>query len=198
MTQLPPPIDETDEERRRDNVRIGMQVLIGIVGFVALVAVASRLFKAPLEAVGMRFVDAFGLPGVALGVFVSDGFSSPIPPQFYLLATVTKHLPPVPSVGLVCLASVLAGHVGRLLGLYLGDRKFFLRLLAGTRKKADVLFRRYGYWAVAIGSVTPFPYSTLCHLAGLYRMPFRQFALFSLLRIPRILFYYWVLRAGFG
>ncbi|MBV9108396.1 MAG: hypothetical protein JO306_03190 [Gemmatimonadetes bacterium] len=59
----------------------------------------------------------------------------------------------------------------------------------------------FGYrllWAVALGTLAPVPYSVLCYAAGLYRIPYMLFSAFTLLRVPRLLFFYLIIRTGWG
>lgn len=172
--------------------------MLGIALFCALVLVASTYFRPQLTAVSRWLVARFGYAGFFVGPFLADAFSFPAPPQLYLLAAISTQQPGPLAVGLVSAGSVLGGNVGRLLGSKLGDRPFLARLLGRTRPKADALFARYGFWAVAVGALLPVPYSVLCYLAGVYRMPAGIFAGMSLLRVPRLIFFYYVLKAGFG
>jgi membrane protein YqaA with SNARE-associated domain len=186
------------EARKADAWKIAVQLVVGITLFCGAVFFAAAHFRAELEAASRFVVERFGLAGLFLGPFVADAFSVPAPPQLYLLAAITTHQPAVLSVTLVAAGSVLGGNVGRWLGFRLGDRPLLERLLGGTRARVDAVFARYGYWAVAVGALMPLPYSMLCYLAGVYRMPKGLFALMSLLRVPRLVFFYYVLRAGFG
>ena len=184
--------------RKGDAWKIGLQLLVGIAGFCTVVFLASRHFRPEIEGLSRFLLEKLGLPGLFFGPFVADAFSVPAPPQLYLLAAITAHKPAALTIGLVAAGSVLGGNVGRWLGCRLGDRPLFRRLLGRTRGKVDAVFARYGYWAVAVGSLMPLPYSIICYLAGVYRMPTGLFAVMSLLRVPRLIFFYYVLRAGFG
>lgn len=184
--------------RKQDVWKVALQLLLGIVGFCLVVFLASRHFRPELEALSRLLLDRLGIAGLFLGPFLADAFSVPMPPQLYLLAAITTNKPAGLTLALVSAGSVVGGNLGRWLGCRLGDRPFLRRVLGRTRGKVDGVFARYGYWAVAVGSLMPLPYSILCYLAGVYRMPMGLFALMSLLRIPRLVFFYYVLRAGFG
>jgi len=60
------------------------------------------------------------------------------------------------------------------------------------------LIERYGAWALVIGSLTPVPYSFLCYLSGLNHVRYRLFAVVCLLRIPKIVVYYYLIVAGWN
>ena len=49
-----------------------------------------------------------------------------------------------------------------------------------------------------MGSISPVPFSLLCNLSGLYRVPFRIFLVLSLFRIPRLLVFYALIRLGWS
>jgi membrane protein YqaA with SNARE-associated domain len=118
----------------------------------------------------------------------------PIPPQVYMLASIAGGASPVGTITVVCVSSLLAGAVGYRLAGRLSELPFLRGRIAAARPRLDPLFARYGVWAVAIGTVTPMPYSVLCYLAGLYRLPPRLFGLLLLFRIPRIVFFYVLIR----
>lgn len=172
------------------------RTLLGLVAFVLVVAMLAALFRAPLERLGGFFVERFGLWGMALGTFLADAFSVPVPPQFYLFTAVTAGGPQLEAVVTICTASVVAGITGYQLARRLGDTPWMMPIVVRSRRRIDPLFKRHGFWAVGIASFTPFPYSMLCYVAGLYRMPARLFAVLLLLRIPRVVLYYALIRAG--
>lgn len=189
---------EARAARKGDAWKVLLQMVLGIVGFCAVVFLASRHFRPELEALSRLVLDKLGPAGLFFGPFIADAFSVPAPPQLYLLAAITTHKSAVSTLALVASGSVLGGNVARFLGVKLGDRPSLQRLVGRTRAKVDGVFARYGYWAVAVGSLMPLPYSLLCYFAGVYRMPSGLFAVMSLLRVPRLIFFYYVLRAGFG
>jgi uncharacterized membrane protein YdjX (TVP38/TMEM64 family) len=49
---------------------------------------------------------------------------------------------------------------------------------------------------VALGAVSPLPYSISAWAAGALGMELRPFVLVSLLRIPRVGFYLWLIQIG--
>ncbi len=173
------------------------QTLAAIV-VLALVAFAiEHAFATQLRSMGVFFVQRFGLLGFFVGTFVADGFHVPVPAQFYLLALVSSGRPALAPLSVMCIASILAGHVGYRIGGRLEGLPFFHRLVSRSGGKVKGLFARYGVWAVAVGSLTPVPYPILCYLSGLYQIPYGLFSLLTLLRIPRLLFFYYLfLRAS--
>jgi membrane protein YqaA with SNARE-associated domain len=193
------PDDLVSREARRGDVwKVAAQLALGVGFFCVAVFLGARHFRPELEAISHFLVVRLGYVGLFAGPFIADAFSFPAPPQLYLLAAITTHQSAGLTLALVSAGSVLGGNVGRWLGSLLGDRPFLTRLLGRTRGRVDAIFDRYGYWAVAVGALMPLPYSMLCYLAGVYQMPRGLFALMSLLRVPRLVFFYLILRAGFG
>ena len=179
-------------------LRLGLRLLVGLVVVFGAVAVAARVFRAPLQALGTAFVERFGLLGMFVGSFLSDAFTVPIPPQFYLLTAVASGQPQLPAVVVCCTASILGGALAYRLATPLSRLGVFRRLLDRTRPHADRLFARWGRWSAVVAGFSPLPFSGLCYTAGLYRMPLPLFAVFLVLRVPRILVIYAAIRAGWS
>jgi membrane protein YqaA with SNARE-associated domain len=174
------------------------QVALSLVALVAAIALAARFARGELDLIGRGFVARFGLLGMFAGVFLADALSFPVPPQFYMLAAITGGGSQAAAMAVICAASLLAGHTG----YHLAESIARVRLLAARidvfRPKVDRLFARHGAWAIAVGGLTPIPFSVLCYLSGLYRIPRRYFAALLLLRVPRLLVFYALIRLGWS
>lgn len=195
---LPSLVPPTDQERAAELRRLLLRVLAGVLGIFSLVFLAARVFRDPLRVLGESFVERFGLLGIFFGTLFTDVFSFPIPPQFYLLTIVTNNREQLIPVLTVILASLIAGATDYLLARHLIYFQTLQRFLERTREGIEQIFRRWGPWALVIASITPIPYSLVCYTVGFYRMPWRLFLIFLLLRAPRLLVYYAVLRAGWS
>lgn len=174
------------------------QVVVPLVAVFAGVSVGAALFRPELRALGEAFVRRFGYGGMALGAFLSDAFMFPIPPQFYMLTSVAAGAPQGPSVAVICLSSVIAANVAYHVAGSLARVPLVRHRIERSRGLIDPLFARYGYYAVAVGAVLPVPFSLLCYLAGLYRVPYRLYAVLVLLRVPRLLVFYALIRLGWA
>lgn len=189
------------EDRRarvRETVRLVAQVVGPLLVVFLGVGLAAALYRPQLRALGEAFVHRFGYPGMALGAFCADAFNFPIPPQFYMLTAVAGGAPQVPSVAVVCLASVLAANVAYKIAGSLARIPLVARRIEASRPRIDPLFAKYGYYAVAIGAMSPIPFSLLCYVAGLYRVPYRIYAVLVLMRVPRLLLFYALIRLGWS
>jgi membrane protein YqaA with SNARE-associated domain len=185
-------------EARRELLKLGLKFLLGAAALVALVSFLGHTFRPQLESMGRTFVDRFGYVGIGLGTFLADGLHCPVPPQFYMLASIASGRSVPWTLVAVCIGSLLGGIAAYTIASKASHWRFLRRLLARSQKSVGGLFERYGYWAVAIGSVSPLPYSFLCYLSGVYRMPPRIFLALSLFRIPKVVFYFYLVKLGWG
>ena len=187
--------DEAGQTKRELFV-LAMKLVLGIVALVALVTLLGTYFREELEGLGSAFVERFGYVGLSLGTYAADGLHFPVPPQFYMLASITGGMSTVGTLVAISIGSLAGGMTAYAIARKAANLEILKKLLARTKKKVDWLFTRYGYWAVAIGSLTPIPYSFLCYVAGGYRMPLRIFVVLSLFRIPKIALYFYLLELG--
>jgi membrane protein YqaA with SNARE-associated domain len=70
-------------------------------------------------------------------------------------------------------------------------------LMASRGAEIHSLVRRYGLIALALATLTPLPYSLACWASGALGVPFFRFCAVSLLRIPRIAIFLWLIQEGF-
>jgi membrane protein YqaA with SNARE-associated domain len=182
----------TDAELRayiRRNVAYGLFMLLGLLVAVGL---AGIFYDEELLAATHWIYSTFGVGGLMFIVFAADGFTAPIPPDLALVVIAKTTLSEwwwavVPTLGVL---STIAGNIGWALGTRLGTTRLSRFLLGRFRDKHEVLVMRYGSWAVALGAMTPIPFSVTCWAAGIFRMQWRPFFWMSLLRIPRFVIYY--------
>ncbi len=203
MSAPPPPLETSSvqgptaaaaagPDLRKLVVRLG----IGLLLLVLLVALLAWLFKSELEGLGRGFVDRFGLGGMVLGSLLADGFNVPIPPQFYMLMGLSSGVPALETLLAVNLGSFIGAWCGYLLTSRASHFGPIARRLADTRRITASVFSRYGSRSVIVASILPVPYSGLCYMAGLARLPARGFALISLIRVPRLVIYYYLIQLG--
>lgn len=175
-----------------------LQLVLGIAALFGLMAALGYFYERELVALTTSISDTIGVPGMALAVFLIDTLTLPVPPDTMLVVVAhgpLQHawLPVVTALGL---ASALAGNIGYLGAGALGRTRFADRVFAGQRARVEALFQRYGALAVALGALTPIPFSLTCWAAGVLRMRWTTLALITLLRVPRFLAYYWVIAAS--
>ena len=165
---------------------------------VGAVALGGMFFREPLEAFANWVVTELGLLGVFVGVFLSDAFTVPIPPDTYLFVAVASEDPVAPILAACCLASVVAGSVAYVIGPWVGRLPLLAPRLEHFRARGEQLFLRYGVWTVALAALTPIPFSITCWLAGIYKMPYRPFFIATFARIPRLVGYFALYALGWA
>ncbi len=183
---------------KREAYKLALKFVLGVLGLVAIVSLLGHYYRDELETMGRALLDRFGYAGITLGTFIADGFHFPIPPQFYMLASIAAGWSVVGTLVAVCIGSLLGGFTAYSIARKASHLRVFQRLLARTQSKVDWLFERFGYWAVALGSLTPIPYSMLCYVAGAHRMPAKTFVVLALFRIPKVILYFELVKLGWA
>lgn len=177
---------------------IGKKFLLAAMSLFGLGLAAAFLvvnLKSELNAVTEAVFSSVGLGGVAAMLFITDAFVSPFPPDSLLILIAASKYHQnwpilIPILGLV---SAVAGCVGYGCGLYFSNHSWAVTWFGNFRAKSEASIRRYGPWGVAIGALTPVPFSITCWGAGLLHVPFRSVWPSCLLRVPRYVVYYAVI-----
>src|SRR5688572_4325527 len=90
----------------------GLFVLVGVS------ASASHFFGAQFDALAQMFLAQFGVAGCAVGTWLADGFTFPIPPQVYM--AMAKDVPSLARIfPFIVLGSMVGGLTGYALSPYL-------------------------------------------------------------------------------
>ena len=167
---------------------------------IALVAagVVAHFARPSAEVAARAFVERFGVAGMAFGTLLADGLHFPVPPQFYMLLAIAAHSPFAETFPAIAAASVLAGGVGYAVSERLARFGWVSRKTAGLRRLTSSSFERYGYRAPLFASLLPVPYSVLCYLAGLNRVPLRFLGVLALCRIPKLIAFYYLIHLGWS
>ena len=133
-------------------------------------------------------VEDYGYLGIFLIAF-TESIIQPIPPDIFISGGTIFGLNPLFASLIATLGSVLGGIVGYFLGKFLGEPIFKKIFKENWYNKGELLFRKYGIWAVIIAAITPIPFKAICWLAGIFEMPLGGFILASIVgRLPRFLF----------
>lgn len=183
---------------RRQVAWLVLRWMAGLAVLFAFMIALAHGFREPLERLGRTFADEFGYAGLAFGTVLADGFNFPVPPQFYMLLAIASDMSQPRAFAAIMVASLGGGFTGYSLAGRLARIGFVARWLERSRPLAERAFSRFGVRATVIASILPVPYSLLCYLAGQQRMPPRLFLLFLVLRIPRLVAYYYLVRLGWS
>jgi membrane protein YqaA with SNARE-associated domain len=180
----------------REVTRLLLRWVASVLVLLVVMITLANHFRAPLERLGRAFVEHSGYVGMALGTFIADGFHFPIPPQFYMLLAVTSGVSQIGALAAITAGSLAGGFAGYKFSGKLSRIEFLAKRLERSRASAERLFERYGYLAAVLATLSPLPYSVLCYLSGLNGLPHRVFFVLSACRIPRLVFFYYVVRLG--
>lgn len=161
-------------------------------------AYLSRTWKPQLEGFARVFIEHSGYGGLFLGSLASDGFMVPLPPHFYLLTATIAGLPWLPTVTSVCAGSLTGAVLAYGLGWRLGRVPWLRRRIEASRTKLAGLSAKQGIMVIVALGASPLPFSMMCYAAGVYRLPWRYFALLASFRLPRLFFFYGLMRLGWG
>lgn len=176
--------------------RLVLRIAAGLLALLLFTAAIAHTFHRELEAIGHGFVDRFGITGMVLGTVIADGFHFPVPPQFYMLMGITSGVPTLTTLAAVNLGSFLGAWLAYFLGGRLSHFKPLEIRLRRPRELAQSVFRRYGDWALVVASILPITYAALCYLCGLTHLSKRGFLVITLIRVPRLIAYYYLVRLG--
>lgn len=165
-----------------------VRFLAGLVLLVLASAAASHLFGPQFDALAQLFLARFGYAGCAVGTWLADGLTFPIPPQVYM--AMAKDVPSLVRIfPFIVAGSMLGGLTGYLCSPYLAR----FQIVAEGVRRSDAKVRSLcgDGWVrgVVVVSLSPVAFSWMCYAAGLYRIPRSAFALLCLLRIPKLILY---------
>ena len=117
-----------------------------------------------------EFFKQYGSIGLFLNAFF-DGFCLPLPPDFLLSTLAIQKIGNPTVLALICsIGSVIGGCIGYCIGRFGGRKivdKIFPKLI--FIDKAEILFKKFGVWAIVIDAFTPIPYKALTFGSGLMR-----------------------------
>lgn len=179
--------------------RVLLTAVLAMMGFTVVAALLGWLFREPLLGIGEWFVARFGGLGIAVGFFFPDAFTLPVPNDAFTAFGLWGGMDFWRVVAWGSLGSLVGGSTGWAIGRHLLARsaklQAFIRRRGGEEMRAHLV--RGGRWFLAIAAVSPVPYSVTCWAAGATRMPFWEFFMISLLRIPRVAGFLWLIQQGF-
>lgn len=132
--------------------------------------------------------------GVGAGFFFPDALTLPIPPDTFLIAGVMGGLAFWPTAIGASIGSILGGTLGFLMIKRLSSVAWVQRTLKKKLTFGESFMQRYGVLALALGALTPLPYSVISWACGATGMRLMTFLLVSLLRIPRVIGYLWFIQ----
>jgi membrane protein YqaA with SNARE-associated domain len=182
-----------DEVKPRDPLdpepsprRLLVSSVLALAALVAIVTALGMWLRTPLVVWSRSFVDLAGGLGVALGFFVPDAFTIPIPSDAFSLFGLAGGLRFWHVVAWASIGSIAGGCTGWWIGRRLRRTRRMHRFASGRGAQLERLVRRHGAWLIAVAAISPLPYSLSAWVAGASRMPLLVFFVVSLLRVVRV------------
>lgn len=176
--------------------RLIASTLAGLALLMVAIGTVSYYFKEPLLRVSRMFVDTLGGFGVALGFFIPDAFTLPLPNDVAAVLGRAGGLTFLEVTLWASGGSLVGGAVGYWIGRNLRKTRFVRRLFERRGGFVQQTMDRYGVTAVAVAAITPLPYSIFCWAAGAARIRFQTFLLVSQLRWLRVAGYLYLIELG--
>ena len=178
-----------------------VRVLAGLLGVLLLVGLLGQALRPQVEQLGRAFVERGGYFGMAVGTLLADGFLFPVPPQFYMLLAVASESATGWTLASIALGSIAGGVLGYVLARRLARLDWLARrLAAGFRSRAlhDKLGNGLGVKSLLVLGLSPIAFSWLIYFCGVSGQPWRHVALLCALRVPKLAFYFWLVRVGWA
>lgn len=166
-----------------------------LLGLITLIFLLALSFEPYIRSSADWLIENFGMLGISITVFVADLIISPIPPDAALFFIGKSQLHSqwmfwVPLLGMV---STSAGICGWFIGRRLQHLSFVKKFVSHFGDEHRAAIKRFGFWMVILGALTPLPFSLTCWLAGIFKLNFKTFLTASFFRIPRFVLYYWAI-----
>lgn len=180
-----------------DPLRLLISLGAAIVTLTLVFAAVGYFFREPLLAFAAGFVARLGGPGVAIGFYVPDAFTIPLPNDAFSALGLAGGLGFAEVAAWSTLGSVLGGSTGFLIGRRLSQTRWYRRVMAERGVEVQRLIDRYGGVGVAIAALTPLPYSLASWAAGTSTLGYARFVAISLpFRAIRVSAVLWLLSVG--
>ena len=173
-----------------------IKTLLLSAAILAVYGIIGLLFRDQLASAGVWLGRELGYSGVALYTFVVDTVI--IPTTVDVIFPFAMDWNPYILLSVMSAASILGGYLGYWIARSFNHLRYVQRVTGSYRKRGELLINRYGAWAVVIAGFTPVPFSTICWIAGLLKVPAGKVFLATFSRIPRMIVYYLLVKSGFS
>ncbi|MEC7946222.1 MAG: VTT domain-containing protein [Myxococcota bacterium] len=176
--------------------RTAWKLAVGFVVVFLIVSVLGAWFKDPVVAFGTAVVDRYGLPGLALSVWLVDMFPTPMSYVWFMTLGRAGGISFMAVFGASAVASYLAGLTGFGIGRMVGMPPRLARWMERRHPRIRRLLDEHGVWGLTLISVLPFPLALGSWTAGAIRLPPSKAALALLVRFPKTFVYVLMIEQG--
>jgi uncharacterized membrane protein YdjX (TVP38/TMEM64 family) len=161
-------------------------------------AAVGALYRDELKAFSGALVETFGGPGVAGAWLVLDFFPGPVLPQDLFTAfALLGGMGFWETAAWASLGSLSGASLGWLAARRLARHPAYLwSIQRGAARRVYHLVERNRALTLAVGAISPLPFSVAVWACTATGIRYRQLLLLSLLRPVRIIFYMWLMEIG--
>ncbi len=188
-----PPLDALE---RRALLRLGVQGAALLTALFGVGWIAGRWLRAPLLAVGERFVAEVGAPGVALAFLLADVVPVPIPPDLFSVFALVGGAPFGTIVAWGTLGALGGSAFAWGVGRVLGRTAWFRGALGRLDERVATWVRRWGGLALLLVIVSPLPFEVGAWTCSAMGMPLWRLLAWASLRGLRIAAWLALFRLG--
>lgn len=188
----------TARENEFEARHVAKKMVIMIVAVLLLGILAGWLFRDQLTWLGNYLVGEYGPRGIFFSVFFIDWVPMPATNEPILLLGISADMSFWTVFWPAASASVVAAWAAYWAGRFVDAKTSFGHSIAMAYPGIFRWIRDKGAVGIAIAALVPLPFSVFCWAAGIVHLKFRNIFLIGFLRIPKTLFYLWLIHAGWG
>ncbi len=186
-----------DERGRIYPGRLALQLALMLVALVAGVVALGAFYRDETLFWSHRFVEAFGGPGILVGLLLPDVIPLPLPHDAFLTFGLLGGLGFWTTVAWGGAGSIGGGVMSFFIGRWFATTWLHELIMETVGARPYEIVRRYGMLGVALSTFTPVPFGGCCGAVGALGMRFAPFLLVAQLRWIRVAGYLWLIQAGF-
>lgn len=190
--------DDSEPENEFEARKVAKKTLLTIIGVLAAGIVAGWLFRDQLTWLGNYLVGEYGPRGIFAAVFFIDWTPMPATNEPVLLLGISADMPFWTVFWSAALASVTAAWGAYWSGRFVDAKTSLGHSIAMAYPSIFRWIREKGAVGIAVAALVPLPFSVFCWAAGIVHLKFRNIFLIGFLRVPKTLFYLWIIKTGWS
>ena len=177
--------------------RLLKQTVLALAAAMVILGALGIVLREPAQHYSQMWVQFAGGWAILAAFTVLDAVPIPVPHDAFSAVGLLGGMGFWEVCAWASVGSVLGAHIAYLIGRKLRDTAWFQRRMEHQGREAKRFVETYGVLGLALGALTPLPFSICCQAAGALQMPYHRFALTILLRPPRVALYLWMVEVGF-